>query len=281
MQDITQLKRIVIESFEAKGILSEIRAQIRASVFKAVEETENEQNTANFEWERKNPLEITENSDKLILAILINDFLTHMDLQYTSNVFSHESNLKLKSEDKESQMQLLRSAGIDPEKNTEPLLYQLLRKMNKQHNPESTPNPEQEQTHQEPNHTQNIPQNNPITNLSQSENINKTNQIQRRISNPHKSTSFGLQRNEPNVEHHTMMNNIELNEFGQMEGPRVNVEEGDLNEMEQHEDPNQMYLSEPVVLDVTADSDLLKEFDHEESVEDVLFEKPGEEEEKS
>ena len=34
MQDINELKNIVIQGFEAKGILPQLRAQIRASVFK-------------------------------------------------------------------------------------------------------------------------------------------------------------------------------------------------------------------------------------------------------
>jgi hypothetical protein len=34
MQDTNDLKNIVIQGFESKGILSTIRAQIRASVFK-------------------------------------------------------------------------------------------------------------------------------------------------------------------------------------------------------------------------------------------------------
>ncbi len=37
MQELNELKNLVIQSLEAKGALSNIRAQIRASVFNAID----------------------------------------------------------------------------------------------------------------------------------------------------------------------------------------------------------------------------------------------------
>jgi hypothetical protein len=254
MQDISQLKKIVIESFEAKGILSEIRAQIRASVFKVVEESEQEQNKTNFEWERKNPLEITQSDDKLILALLIDDFLSHMDLQYSSNVFTHESNLKLKTENKEKQKELLKSIGLK-ENTSEPMLYQILRNMNKTKSEKELEEKEKL-----------------MSNKKEKENQEKHNEMMNFEKQEEEPYGMELKRKQEsmkevsmnNNEHHEMMNNIQLNELNQMNDEN---ERREIDENDDQEDPNQMYLNEPAVLDVTADSDLLKEFDHEESVE--------------
>ena len=240
MQDISQLKKIVIESFEAKGILSEIRAQIRASVFKVVEESE--QNKTNFDWEQKNPLEITQNEDKLILALLIDDFLSYMDLQYTSNVFAHESNLKLKDEDKQARKRLFESIGLK-ESTSEPYLYQLLRRMNK---------PQSE--------TERKDRGNKVDKMEEndSETYNMSN-VQREEKKPNIENKGLIKEIENNEgEQREMMNNIELNELNQM---------NEMNRGHLDDDANQMYLNEPAVLDVTADSEFLKDFDHEESVE--------------
>lgn len=99
MQDINELKNIVIQSFESKGILSQIRAQIRASVFKAIEENDEDQEIQAFDWENKKALQIKENPELAILCRLFENFLTFYDLDYTENIFKHEVNDKNQSDD--------------------------------------------------------------------------------------------------------------------------------------------------------------------------------------
>ena len=93
MQDIQELKNIVIQSFESKGILSSIRAQIRASIFKTIEEDNIEKSKIDcFDWENKKALKICKNSELKILVKLFENFLSFYDLDYSENVFKHEVN---------------------------------------------------------------------------------------------------------------------------------------------------------------------------------------------
>ena len=55
MQEISDLKNIVIQSLESNGMLSQLRAQIRASVFKIIEDQESKESKGPaLHWE--NPL---------------------------------------------------------------------------------------------------------------------------------------------------------------------------------------------------------------------------------
>ena len=95
MQEINDLKNIVIQSLESKGILSQLRAQIRSSVFKIIEDQESKdsKNPAFF-WE--NPLcQKIHDSEEGCLAIeLMHEFFEFFRMDYTNNVFVHESNYK-------------------------------------------------------------------------------------------------------------------------------------------------------------------------------------------
>lgn len=52
MQELTELKNLVIQSLEANGSLAKIRAQIRASVFNVVDQQEgNSKKPSPFFWE--------------------------------------------------------------------------------------------------------------------------------------------------------------------------------------------------------------------------------------
>ena len=100
MQDIQELKNIVIQSFESKGILSSIRAQIRASIFKTIEQNSTESSKIDcFDWENKKALKISENRELLILVKLFENFLSFYDLDYSENVFKHEVNDLEENED--------------------------------------------------------------------------------------------------------------------------------------------------------------------------------------
>lgn len=288
MQDISQLKKIVIESFEAKGILSEIRAQIRASVFKVVEEPDQDRDTVHFDWERADPLAIAHNDDKLLMALLVDDFCSRMDLQYTANVFGHESNLRLRADHDQVRNQLFEAVGLDPAAD-EPLIYQLLRQMNQ---PDSdTRNVGAEQKEPQELHQPRTGQQfgshadaGPNADFNANANGNPLQPTEHALEEPigvgvDGQDVRGLEI-EPNSNHpravrmqqQDMVNNINLNELNQIlqhgaQQHRPAHGQGQQENDDPHDEANQIYLSEPVALDITADSDLFKDFDHDESVD--------------
>lgn len=51
MQEINELKGLVVQSLEANGVLSQLRAQIRSSVFRVIDASESEQKKSAMFWE--------------------------------------------------------------------------------------------------------------------------------------------------------------------------------------------------------------------------------------
>lgn len=93
MQDVSDLKNIIIQSLESKGVLSELRAQIRASIFKTIEDEEAAVKE-NFDWENKKSIDISKNEELILICHIFEEFLTFFKLEYTANIFSHEANFK-------------------------------------------------------------------------------------------------------------------------------------------------------------------------------------------
>ena len=96
MGDINEMKNLIIQSFESKGVLSQLRSQIRASVFKAVEEDGariQEGAEGVFDWENRKALDIRKDKESLFIAKLIQDFVKFYDLEYSANIIGYESGL--------------------------------------------------------------------------------------------------------------------------------------------------------------------------------------------
>jgi hypothetical protein len=122
MQEINELKNLVIQSLEGNGVLGQIRAQIRASVFKIIEMQEaNTKKNAGFFWE--NPLcqKIYDNKEGKIALEIINEFLEFFKMDYTLSVFTHESNLK----DTTGRDDLQKRLGVKGD-NNKPLLFHII-----------------------------------------------------------------------------------------------------------------------------------------------------------
>ena len=102
MQDTNDLKNIVIQGLESKGALSSIRAQIRASVFKSIEDENTDPASKrmenSFNWENKQAMQIVETETGLIMCKLFENFLQFYDLDYTFNIFIHEVNTSRKTD---------------------------------------------------------------------------------------------------------------------------------------------------------------------------------------
>lgn len=325
MEDIIQLKRVVMESFEAKGILSEIRAQIRASVFKAVEESNQGPKKMNFEWEKENPLCIPQKDSRSIMTILIVDLFHHLDLQYSANVLKHETNIHLSKCDLEK----LREIGVDIDKVDQPYMYQVLRQM-KQEGEEadlgvrekglriredeevvlqaeksqdafceqSSVKKENQKDEQLKNE---INDNVKISESKEKEKI-KINLEERKHQNQQKNQIYEnteetaerenpqtFQRDTRETENNTESNeafvqhlkdsekrkneerdsqNEATNQVRQEEPEPFREDGGRMSdEEEEYEDPNDLYLREPEVFDMTADSKFLKEFEFDETFE--------------
>ena len=126
MQEINDLKNIVIQSLESKGILSQLRAQIRSSVFKIIEDQESKENkNPAFFWE--NPLcqKIHESDEGLQAVELMHEFFEFFRMDYTNNVFVHESNYK----ETFSRDDVLKKLHIEKQstKEDQPLLMNIIR----------------------------------------------------------------------------------------------------------------------------------------------------------
>jgi len=128
MQEINELKNLVIQSLEGNGVLGQIRAQIRASVFKIIEMQEaNQKKNSGFFWENPHCQSIYDHSEGKLALELINDFLEFFKMDYTMSVFSHESNLK----DAAKRDELLKNLGIKGD-NTKPVLFQIINALKSQ-----------------------------------------------------------------------------------------------------------------------------------------------------
>lgn len=89
MQELTELKNLVIQSLEANGSLAKIRAQIRASVFNVVEQQEgNPKKPSPFFWENNKAQSIYELANGKDMLEVIKEFLLFYEMHYTNSIFS-------------------------------------------------------------------------------------------------------------------------------------------------------------------------------------------------
>ena len=126
-----ELKNLMIQTLEANGILGQLRAQIRCSVFKIIDsqdemEDPRQRGKSALHWENKKAREILNTPHGLLLAELVREYLEFFKLDYTKQIYMPESNLGTK--DQRSTEQLAAQSGLDagrlnPKK---PLLLQML-----------------------------------------------------------------------------------------------------------------------------------------------------------
>ena len=126
MQEINDLKNIVIQSLESNGVLSQLRAQIRSSVFKIIEDQESRDGKSPaFFWE--NPLcqKIHKTNEGPVALELMHEFMEFYRMDYTCNVFVHESNYKATTE-RQALVSKLNLGQDDPSK---PLLALIIERL--------------------------------------------------------------------------------------------------------------------------------------------------------
>jgi hypothetical protein len=93
-KEMNNLRNLVIQGLEAKGVLSKLRAQIRANVFQIILQQESGDSQSAF-YDENPIIQKVRNSEEGLLALeLINDFFNYCKMDYTQNLFQNESNLK-------------------------------------------------------------------------------------------------------------------------------------------------------------------------------------------
>jgi len=98
-----EMKNLVIQSLETRGVLGQIRAKIRSSVFKIVDEQEQKTNIGcGLKWENQSLYKISETKCGLLIAELIREFMECLKMDYSLSVFIPECSIspeRLKKED--------------------------------------------------------------------------------------------------------------------------------------------------------------------------------------
>lgn len=117
-----ELKDLVIQSLETKGVLGQLRAQLRSCVFKCIDEQdENESGRSQFHWENPHAQKVTKGNEKLV-AELFREYLEFYKMDYTLNIFGPEANLS-GSTDKAD---LAKRSGMPKSTDQKPIIVQIL-----------------------------------------------------------------------------------------------------------------------------------------------------------
>ncbi|KAM4042403.1 centrosomal protein 43 isoform 2-T2 [Anomaloglossus baeobatrachus] len=117
-EEDTELRDLLIHTLENNGVLSKIKAELRASVFLALEEQEESEPALINERLRQ----FLATSDGRLLASLVTDFLQHFHLDFTLAVLQPEACLPSPPEERTSAARELGLSAAEA-----PLLLELLR----------------------------------------------------------------------------------------------------------------------------------------------------------
>ena len=95
-----ELKNLMIQTLETNGILGQLRAQIRCSVFKIIDNQDEMENPkmrgkSALHWENAKAREVLSPNleHAVLLAELIREYLEFYRLDYTKQIFMPETNL--------------------------------------------------------------------------------------------------------------------------------------------------------------------------------------------
>ncbi|KAG8444534.1 hypothetical protein GDO86_009626 [Hymenochirus boettgeri] len=124
-EEDTELRDLLIQTLEHNGILNKIKAELRASVFLALEEQDKTQNKAPLVNESLKNFLYTR--DGRLVASLFTEFLQFFNLDFTLAVFQPEASLGNKHEDRNhiaKELGIVESEGVK----CGPLVLDLLRR---------------------------------------------------------------------------------------------------------------------------------------------------------
>jgi FGFR1 oncogene partner len=119
-----ELKNLVIQTLEVNGILGQIRAKLRSSVFKVIDNNDPQHNERAMHWENPLAQKVLETTESALAADLIREYLEFYRLDYTLSILIPEANMKQDPLDKD---ELIRKSKVDKPSQSEPLLVQILK----------------------------------------------------------------------------------------------------------------------------------------------------------
>jgi len=122
------LKNVVIQTLEEEGTLGQLRAQLRARVFKAIEKNAEPaaKQAAGFQWQNPAAQKVHETEEARLVAHMIKEYLDFYRMEYTLSVYVPEA--ALSNQESLSREELLRKAGLQSQTQT-PLLVQMLKQL--------------------------------------------------------------------------------------------------------------------------------------------------------
>ena len=122
------LKNVVIQTLEEEGTLGQLRAQLRARVFKAIEKNAEPaaKQAAGFQWQNPAAQKVHETEEARLVAHMIKEYLDFYRMEYTLSVYVPEA--ALSNQESLSREELQRKAGLQSQTQT-PLLVQMLKQL--------------------------------------------------------------------------------------------------------------------------------------------------------
>lgn len=118
-----ELKDLIVQTLEANGLLSKIKAQLRASVFMALDENDKEANKDN-DFQNIKVKKLLQTNEGRLAASLIRDFLECCNLDYTISVLDPELNSNIFWDKREK---LCKTLNIYEENSDIPILSEYLK----------------------------------------------------------------------------------------------------------------------------------------------------------
>jgi len=101
-----EMKNLVIQTLETRGILGQIRAKLRSAVFKVVDDQDSKLNSqpsgCGLKWENPNLYKIKETSMGGLTAEMIREYMEYFRMDYSLSVFIPECSIspeRLKKEE--------------------------------------------------------------------------------------------------------------------------------------------------------------------------------------
>ena len=105
-----EMKELIIQSLETKGVLGQIRAHSRSAVFKVVDEQDQQFNTGcGLKWENKTLYKILETKIGTLLAEIIREFMEYFRMDYSLSIFIPECGI---SPERLNRKEILGKLGI-------------------------------------------------------------------------------------------------------------------------------------------------------------------------
>ena len=111
------MKNLIIQSLETKGVLGQIRAKLRSAVFKIVDEQDQQFNMGcGLKWENPTLYKILETKIGTLLAEVIREFMEYFRMDYSLSIFIPECGIspeRLKKEEIFGKMGILQNEQND------------------------------------------------------------------------------------------------------------------------------------------------------------------------